>query len=96
MASYLKLGKIVSAHGLKGEVVLEHYLGKSSSLKNLEALYIEEKKENCKEFLNKYKFLEYVESFDFESVDIEGKLLLNFFIMIQYYKNGKVYLILFQ
>jgi len=46
MASYLKLGKIVSAHGLKGEVVLEHYLGKSSSLKNLEALYIEEKKEN--------------------------------------------------
>lgn len=46
MASYLKLGKIVSAHGLKGEVVLEHYLGKSSSLKNLEALYVEEKKGN--------------------------------------------------
>ncbi len=46
MASYLKLGKIVSAHGLKGEVVLEHCLGKASSLKNLEALYIEEKKGN--------------------------------------------------
>ena len=46
MASYLKLGKIVSAHGLKGELVLEHCLGKASSLKNVEALYIEEKKGN--------------------------------------------------
>ena len=46
MASYLKLGKIVSVHGLKGELVLEHTLGKSSNLKNLEVLYVEEKKDN--------------------------------------------------
>lgn len=45
MASYLKLGKIVSVHGLKGELVLTHTLGKSSTLKNLEVLYVEEKKD---------------------------------------------------
>ena len=45
MASYLKLGKIVSVHGLKGELVVEHTLGKSSSLKNLEVLYVEEQKD---------------------------------------------------
>lgn len=46
MASYLKLGKIVSAHGLKGELVLTHHLGKPADLKKVEALYVEEKKDN--------------------------------------------------
>jgi 16S rRNA processing protein RimM len=46
MASYLKLGKIVSAHGLKGEIVLTHHLGKPADLKKVEVLYVEEKKDN--------------------------------------------------
>jgi 16S rRNA processing protein RimM len=44
MPEYLRLGKLVAAHGLKGEMVLEHFLGKKSSLRGLEAVFIEEKK----------------------------------------------------
>jgi 16S rRNA processing protein RimM len=44
MAAYLKLGKILSAHGLTGELLLEHTLGKASSLKKVEVLFIEDYK----------------------------------------------------
>jgi 16S rRNA processing protein RimM len=44
MAAYLKLGKIVSAHGLSGELLLEHTLGKATSLKKVEVLFIEDYK----------------------------------------------------
>jgi len=41
---YFKIGKLVAAHGLKGELVLKHTLGKKTSLKGLKAFFIEEKK----------------------------------------------------
>ena len=44
MANYLRLGKLIAAHGLKGELVLKHDLGKKSSLKGLQTIFIEEKK----------------------------------------------------
>ncbi|MBS1620557.1 MAG: 16S rRNA processing protein RimM [Bacteroidetes bacterium] len=44
MAAYIKIGKIVGAHGLKGELVLRHVLGKKTSLKGLQAVFIEENK----------------------------------------------------
>lgn len=44
MTDYFKIGKIVSAFGLKGELVLQHNLGKKTSLKGLQAVFIEEKK----------------------------------------------------
>lgn len=44
MAEYFKIGKFVAVHGLKGELLLHHSLGKKSSLKNLQAVFIEEKK----------------------------------------------------
>lgn len=44
MAQYLRLGKIVAAHGLKGELVMKHFLGKKSALKGLESVFLEEKK----------------------------------------------------
>ena len=44
MAAYLKLGKILSAHGLTGELLLEHTLGKATSLKKVEVLFIEDYK----------------------------------------------------
>lgn len=44
MANHLRLGKLVAAHGLKGELVLKHDLGKKSSLKGLQSVFIEEKK----------------------------------------------------
>ena len=46
MAAYLKLGKILSAHGLTGELLLEHTLGKASSLKKVEVLFIEDYKKD--------------------------------------------------
>lgn len=39
---YFKLGKFVSIHGLKGELLLKHNLGKKSSFKNLRAIFTEE------------------------------------------------------
>lgn len=44
MESYIKTGKLVSAHGLTGELVLQHELGKRSDLRSLKALFVEVKK----------------------------------------------------
>jgi 16S rRNA processing protein RimM len=41
---YFKAGKLVAVHGLKGELVLKHELGKKSSLKDVKAIFIEDKK----------------------------------------------------
>lgn len=46
MTEYFKIGKLVSAFGLKGELILKHHLGKKTSLKDLRALFIEEPKGN--------------------------------------------------
>ncbi|MEP6594312.1 MAG: ribosome maturation factor RimM [Ginsengibacter sp.] len=43
MKNYFKIGKLAATYGLKGEVILKHNLGKKTSLKNLEAFFIEEK-----------------------------------------------------
>src|SRR5437763_12823991 len=45
MKSYKSIGKIVSSFGFKGEVILQHVLGKKSSLKGLEVLFIENRKD---------------------------------------------------
>lgn len=44
MTEYFKIGKLVAVHGLKGELLLKHELGKKTSLKGLQAIFIEEKK----------------------------------------------------
>lgn len=46
MKEYFKIGKLVTSFGLKGELILKHNLGKTTSLKGLQAIFIEEKKEN--------------------------------------------------
>jgi 16S rRNA processing protein RimM len=46
MTEYFRIGKLVSTFGLQGEMVLKHNLGKKTSLKGLQALFIEEKKES--------------------------------------------------
>ena len=43
---YFKAGKLVAVHGLKGELVLKHELGKKSSLKDVKAIFIEDKKDS--------------------------------------------------
>lgn len=42
---YFKIGKFVAVHGLKGDLLLKHTLGKKTSLKGLQAIFIEEKKD---------------------------------------------------
>ena len=46
MPQYFKIGKVVATFGLKGELVLLHNLGKKTSLKGLEVIYLEEGKDN--------------------------------------------------
>lgn len=45
MEQYFSIGQIVGTFGLSGEVVLKHNLGKRTSLKGLEVLFIEESKD---------------------------------------------------
>jgi len=45
MEQYFSIGQIVGTFGLNGEVVLKHNLGKKTSLKGLEVLFIEEAKD---------------------------------------------------
>ena len=42
MNDYIHIGKIVATFGLKGEMILEHALGKKTALKNIEVFFIEE------------------------------------------------------
>lgn len=44
LEEYFKIGRFVAAHGLKGELVLRHVLGKKTSLKGLETIFTEENK----------------------------------------------------
>ena len=44
MSEYFKIGKLVAAFGVNGQLILQHELGKKTSLKGLQAIFIEEKK----------------------------------------------------
>lgn len=43
---YYKAGKLVAVHGLKGELIFKHELGKKSSLKEVKAIFIEDRKDS--------------------------------------------------
>ena len=43
---YFKTGKLVAVHGVKGELILKHELGKKTSLKDLKVVFIEDKKDS--------------------------------------------------
>ena len=40
---YVSIGKIVAIHGLKGQVILQHVLGKKTSLKGLQTIFTQDK-----------------------------------------------------
>lgn len=46
MTEYFKIGKLVAAVGLKGELLLKHTLGKKTSLKGLQAVFVEDRKDS--------------------------------------------------
>jgi len=50
MSQYFKIGKLAASYGLLGELVLQHSLGKKTSLKGLEIIYVEEQKDNFMPF----------------------------------------------
>ena len=43
--NYRNIGKLVAVFGLQGELVLQHRLGRKTSLKGLKTLFLEEKKD---------------------------------------------------
>jgi 16S rRNA processing protein RimM len=45
MTNYCSIGKIAATFGVKGDLILKHNLGKKTSLKGLEALFIEARKD---------------------------------------------------
>jgi len=46
MSHYFKIGKLAASFGLKGELVLQHSLGKKTALTGLETIFIEERKDD--------------------------------------------------
>ncbi len=46
MNDYYSIGKIAATHGLSGEVVLIHALGKKTDLKDLRTIFIEERRDS--------------------------------------------------
>ncbi|UYQ93355.1 ribosome maturation factor RimM [Chitinophaga horti] len=46
MTNYFSIGKISAIFGLEGEVVVKHSLGKRTSLKGVEVLFLEERKDS--------------------------------------------------
>ena len=45
MTQYFKIGKFVATFGVEGKLVLKHSLGKKTSLKGLETIFMEERKD---------------------------------------------------
>lgn len=52
MSDHIYIGKIVAAHGLNGELVLKHVLGKKTDFIHAEAIFIEESKNICIPFFH--------------------------------------------
>jgi 16S rRNA processing protein RimM len=46
MSHYFKIGKLAASFGLKGELVLQHSLGKKTTFKGLAAIFLEETTDN--------------------------------------------------
>jgi 16S rRNA processing protein RimM len=46
LSQYFKIGKFAASFGLKGEIVLQHNLGKKTALKGLKKLFIETSTDN--------------------------------------------------
>lgn len=44
MEDYIQIGKIATSHGLNGEILLTHSLGKKADFKNVKAIFLEESK----------------------------------------------------
>jgi 16S rRNA processing protein RimM len=43
LPDYISIGKIAAVHGVKGEMILQHVLGKKTSLKGVKAVFTQDK-----------------------------------------------------
>lgn len=43
---YFKIGKLVATYGFKGDIVLQHSMGKKTSFKGLETVFIEDRQDS--------------------------------------------------
>lgn len=66
MSNYFSIGKLASAHGLQGDLILRHSLGKKSSLKGVTVIFLEERKNSFIPY-----FIQQVTVKDSESVYIK-------------------------
>ena len=69
MSAYIHIGKLAATHGLKGELVLKHSLGKRTDFKNAEAIFIEKIKE---EYLPYFHENSLIKNNDETIVKLEG------------------------
>lgn len=66
MTNYFSIGKISAVFGLEGELVLKHSLGKKTTLKGVEVLFLEERKDSFIPY-----FLESAKAKDHEQVYVK-------------------------
>ncbi|MBV9962355.1 MAG: 16S rRNA processing protein RimM [Parafilimonas sp.] len=57
MSSYIHIGKLVATHGLKGELIIKHSLGKKTDFKNAEAIFIEKIKHEQLPYFHEQSFV---------------------------------------
>ena len=77
MTNYNSIGKFVAAFGLTGEMILRHQLGKKTSLKGLQTIFIEDKKdEMLPYFIQHTKIKNETEVYvKLEGIDVREKAL---------------------
>lgn len=69
MSQYYKIGKFAASHGVNGDLILQHSLGKKTGLKGVQAIFIEEAKDSfIPYFIEKTSAKSNTESF----IKIEG------------------------
>ena len=69
MDTYINIGKIVAAHGLSGELLVKHHLGKKESFSKIKIYFIEEQKDT---FLPWFPISEKSKSDDESLIQLEG------------------------
>jgi len=62
LSEYIHIGKLAATHGLSGELVLKHVLGKRTDFKNIEVIFVE---------MNKSEYIPYFHEKSNEKNDTE-------------------------
>ena len=69
LSTYIHIGKIVATHGIKGELILKHSLGKKTDFATAEAIFIEKNKDEQLPYFHEKSILK---SNDETIIQLEG------------------------